>query len=455
MKPEQIWQAALGELQIQLTKATYDTWLRDTRYVAFEDNVFFIGTPTGYAKDWLENRLYGTIRRTLQGISRKTVDVKFSVWANAVEGVKVVQNLHGDPTPKAHAKSATVAAPSHFTSDGRILNSKYRFENYIVGKSNRLAHAACIATAENPATAYNPLFLHGGVGLGKTHLLQAIGNYCAAQGMTVLYVSAEDFANELISSIRSHSTENFREKYRKIDVLLMDDVQFIAGKDATQEEFFHTFNALHQNNKQLVLSSDRHPKSFNTLEERLRSRFEWGLTVDIQPPDLETRIAILQSKAEERGREVPADVLDLLARRVQSNIRELEGALNRLLANADLLKMPMNAQLVDHTITEWIPSHQTPTPDAVLKAVAETAQVSLDELKGPSRKKEIAQYRQMAMFLLREEAEQSLPEIGNLLGGRDHTTIKYGHEKIKDEVECNSEVRRMVSQMKERIYNRR
>jgi chromosomal replication initiator protein len=311
-----------------------------------------------------------------------------------------------------------------------------------------------MAVAEKPAHAYNPLFLYGGVGLGKTHLLHAIGNACERRGLLVLYVSSEEFTNDLINAIRSHTTQAFREKYRRIDVLLIDDIQFIAGKESTQEEFFHTFNTLHGQDKQIVISSDRPPKALATLEERLRSRFEWGLTADIQPPDFETRVAILRSKAERAGYRISSDILEIIARRVQSNIRELEGALTRIAAFADLSGLPLTPQLVDIALADLLPRRHEVRPDDVLHTVADVFGVTVDRILGRDRTQEVALPRQIAMYLLREEANFSLPQIGQALGGRDHTTVMYACNKVADLLERDDRLRRQVIKVREQIYGR-
>jgi chromosomal replication initiator protein len=315
-----------------------------------------------------------------------------------------------------------------------------------------LAHAASLAVAEQPATAYNPLFLYGGVGLGKTHLLHAIGHECLARGLRVLYVSSENFTNDLINAIRTHTTDSFREKYRNSEVLLIDDVQFIAGKESTQEEFFHTFNTLHDANKQLILSSDRPPRAMITLEERLRSRFEWGLIADIQPPDLETRIAILSSKAKVQSVTVPHELLYFVARQIQNNIRELEGALTRVLAYVDLTGYPLTIETAELALTDILSRPVTLSPDEIVDEVARFYNLDPDLLRGRGRSKEVALSRQVAMFLAREETQASLPQIGEALG-RDHTTILYGYEKISQQIEENDSLRRDILTIRERLYN--
>ena len=352
------------------------------------------------ARDWLQSRLASTLTRILTGIMNRTVEVRFSIWQKPNESVEL------------KTVAAAIAAPIlavETQTQNPTLNPRYTFENFVVGASNRLAHAASLAVAENPAQAYNPLFLYGGVGLGKTHLLHAIGNQCSQSGLQVLYVSSEEFTNDLINAIRTHTTQAFRDNYRSIDVLLIDDIQFIAGKESTQEEFFHTFNTLHGQDKQIVISSDRPPKAMVTLEERLRSRFEWGLTADIQPPDLETRLAILHSKTERSGSHLPADIMETIARRVQSNIRELEGALTRVMAFADLSGLPCTPQLVESALADLLLRHADLKPDEVLRRVAEVYGVTIERILGRDRSREITLPRQVAMYLLREEAKLSLP----------------------------------------------
>jgi len=458
----QVWQSVLGQLQMEMPKAAFDTWVRDTQVVGLEDDTLVVGVQNAYARDWLESRLRSTVRRKLVGLMARPVDVRFVVWSGQGEGNG---NGHGAqsaaespadaaaeaPSPTAEAPAASPPTPALHAQDAS-LNPRYTFDNFVVGSSNRLAHAASLAVAENPAKAYNPLFLYGGVGLGKTHLLHAIGNACVAQGLVVRYVSSEEFTNDLINAIRTHNTEAFREKYRKVDVLLIDDIQFIAGKESTQEEFFHTFNTLHGQNKQIVITSDRPPKALVTLEERLRSRFEWGLTADIQPPDFETRVAILRFKAEQAGRQVPNEILETIARYMQSNIRELEGALTRVLAYADLRGMPLTTDLVEAALADMLPRRQAIEPEQIINLVAEAFGVSVERLRSKSRSHKVALPRQVAMYLLREDAKLSLPQIGELLGGRDHTTVKYGYEKIADQIESDERLRRQVLALRERLY---
>jgi chromosomal replication initiator protein len=443
MNPQQAWQATLGQLQIEMSKAAFDTWVRNAEFISLEKNAFRIGAQNAYARDWLDSRLSSTVARMLTGLMGAPHTVEFVVWH------------YDEETQPAQPADVSVSLPGESASrSNSTINPRYTFENFVVGASNRLAHAACMAVAENPARAYNPLFLYGGVGLGKTHLLHAIGNAAHQRNLTVLYVSSEEFTNDLINSIRTHNTTAFRERYRSIDVLLVDDIQFIAGKESTQEEFFHTFNTLHGQDKQIVMSSDRPPKAMVTLEERLRSRFEWGLTADIQPPDLETRMAILRSKAERNNRQVAAPIIETIARLVQSNIRELEGALTRILAFADLSGLPITNQLIQTALADLLPQRNLLEPGQVLDAVATIFGISTAELIGRSRTRDVALPRQVAMYLMREEVNASLPQIGDFLGGRDHTTVMYACEKVADMIERDDRLRRQVIQVRERLYGR-
>ena len=439
------WQSALGQLQMEMPKASFDTWVRDTQLVAYENGRFTIGVNNAYARDWLESRLSSTANRLLMGIMNRDVELAFVVQT----GTSTDGEAKEEPAKTSEPDSGL---PDWKPQPRNIsINPRYTFENFVVGPNNRLAHAASQAVAENPAMAYNPLFLYGGVGLGKTHLLHAIGNACQERGLTILYVSSEEFTNDLINAIRTHTTQAFREKYRSADILLIDDIQFIAGKESTQEEFFHTFNTLHGQNKQIILSSDRPPKSLVTLEERLRSRFEWGLTADIQLPDYETRLAILRSKAEKLGRKVPPEIIELISHRVQSNIRELEGALNRIVAYSELSGMALTPQLADSALADLLPQRGDVKPDQVVDMVARSYNLSVDRLLSAERTQEVALPRQIAMYLMRE-TNLSLPQIGQALGGRDHTTVMYACEKVADLLERDDRVRRQVVQIRQKLY---
>ncbi len=449
MDAKHVWRAALGELQVSLSPANFETWLRDTQLVDVEDNRFRIAVPNGFAKDWLETRYRSLISQTLARVVGYSVQVEFVVQASPAE-----------PAPGAQPPASVPVRvePGRVGGEGGAasLNSRYTFSNFIVGSANRLAHAASLSVAERPGHAYNPLFLYGGVGLGKTHLLHAIGNSVIAKfpRKRVVYATSEKFTNEFITSIQQGRIDEFRGRYRRIDVLLIDDIQFIADKERTQEEFFHTFNAIHEDGKQIVLSSDRPPKAILTLEERLRSRFEWGLIADLTAPDLETRIAILRAKAEEQGVPIGSDVIEFIARKVVSNIRELEGALNRIVAYASMGGVPITIELAQAVLSNVLynPKKRLVTPERIAAAVSEYYGVQMDALRGQKRDKAIVLPRQIAMFLMREETDVSLLRIGAELGGRDHSTVLHACDKINRELSVNDELRRDVAAVRELIY---
>jgi chromosomal replication initiator protein len=444
MNAEQAWQSVLSQLQMEMPRASFDTWVRDTRFLNYDDGLLIIAVRNAYARDWLESRLLSTVSRLLAGMMDRAVDVRF-----VVANVNDVMEME-DTTEQGELSDHRL--PEAAKQRNPTLNPRYTFDNFVVGANSRLAHAAAQAVAEKPARAYNPLFLYGGVGLGKTHLLHAIGNSCHDRGLNVLYVSSEEFTNDMINAIRTHATQAFREKYRSADVLLIDDIQFIAGKESTQEEFFHTFNTLHSQDKQIIVSSDRPPKSLVTLEERLRSRFEWGLIADIQMPDLETRQAILRYKAEKLGRDVPNEILDMIARRVQSNIRELEGALNRIIAFADLSGVSISLQLAEMALADLLPQVRNVPPLKLIELVASEWQTSVEALLGRDRSQRIAEPRQVAMYLLRHETNASLPQIGEVLGGRDHTTVMYAIQKITGDILIKKDMERKVNRIKQLLY---
>ncbi|MCL4270705.1 MAG: chromosomal replication initiator protein DnaA [Anaerolineales bacterium] len=444
MNAEQAWQTVIAQLQMDMPRASFDTWVRDTRPVGYDNGILTVGVRNAYARDWLDSRLATTVNKLLIETLNSKVSVNFIVS----QSDENASTTDVEANPAAIEITPPEPKPRHVT-----LNPRYTFDTYVVGSGNRLAHAACQAVADKPARAYNPLFLYGGVGLGKTHLLHAIGNACHASGLNVLYVSSEEFTNDLIAAIRTHTTQAFREKYRSADVLLIDDIQFIAGKESTQEEFFHTFNTLHGQDKQIIVSSDRPPKSLITLEERLRSRFEWGLTADIQAPDLETRLAILRSKAERTGRQISDEILESIAKRVQSNIRELEGALNRIIAYADLSGASLTPNLVDVALADLIPSRNDIEPSYLVDLVARKYGLTTEKLLSRDRTKEVALPRQIAMYLLREEAKISFPQIGEVLGGRDHSTVMSAYEKIKEQIHADRRLEQDIVSIKQQLYD--
>jgi chromosomal replication initiator protein len=466
MDAKQVWRAALGELQVSLSPANFETWLRDTALVDVDENRFRISVPNGFAKDWLESRYRSLISQTLARIVGYSVQVEFFISATepAADGSagQPTDTGAGDAAPLERAPATgsqhVRVEPTRVGGEGGAsnINPRYTFANFIVGSANRLAHAASLSVAERPGHAYNPLFLYGGVGLGKTHLMHAIGNQVAAKfpRKRVVYATSEKFTNEFITSIQQGKIDDFRARYRRIDLLLIDDIQFIADKERTQEEFFHTFNAIHEDGKQIVLSSDRPPKAILTLEERLRSRVEWGLIADLTAPDLETRIAILRAKAEEGAVPVTSDVVEFVARKVVSNIRELEGALNRIIAYASMGATPISIELAQAVLSNVLynPKKRQITPERIAKAVSEYYGVGLDALRGQKRDKAIVVPRQIAMFLMREETDVSLLRIGAELGNRDHSTVLHACDKITRESAGNDELRREIAAVRELIY---
>jgi chromosomal replication initiator protein len=426
----EIWRVALEQLQRQVSPLNYETWLKDTVGLSYHQDQLVIGVSSTFALECLERDLRPLIQKTLAQSTGRPLEVQFQVY----------QEVEGSP-----------AYPWHRPR----FNPKYTFSSFVVGGSNRLAHAAALGVAERPGTSHNPLFIYGGVGLGKTHLLHAIGHMVLQIPIRVIYVTAEQFTNEFIAGLRERRIEDFDSKYRSADMLLIDDVQFFAGKQETQEKLFHTFNDLHNANRQIVLSSDRPPRALSLLEDRLRSRFEWGLIADIQPPDLETRVAILQAKAEEQQAEVALEVLYFIARHIPSNIRELEGALNRVAAYAKLTQSTPTPQLASQVLTGITADFkQALTPELIINTVAEHFRLDSETLRGKRRDKPIALARQVAMYLLREETQCTWTEIGRELGGKDHKAAMYGHHKIAAEIDANYALHREILQIKELLYSK-
>jgi len=429
-----IWRATGDQLRSTLGEDNYQAWFGELEPVALDGDRVVLATPGTYSEEWIEQRLQPVVRNALATAGYPDVYPSFVVEApeEPNEGVRA-------PDVKVEAKAG--------------FNPHYTFSEFIVGSGNRLAHASALACVDKPGRAYNPLVFYGGVGVGKTHLLQAIGQEAIDQGCGhVLYTTSETFTNELILAIRDGSTEAFRDRYRGVDYLLLDDIQFISGKEATQEEFFHTFNALQQAGKQIVLSSDRSPSELKVLQDRLRSRFTWGLTADLQPPDLETRIAIVRTKAANRNRRLHETVVHALATRASSNVRELEGALNRVLALADLLGAEPGMEIVRTVLGDPDNPRNVCRPADVLQAVSAYYRVKTSDLQGPQRDRGIVQARQMAMYLMREEAKLSLVEVGNQLGGRNHSTVIYGCDKVALEVRRKGRVKQDVQAIKQLIY---
>ena len=448
-----LWENTLDELQTTVTRATFDAWLTRTEGVAIEGDALVVEVPTEQAREWLSDRLGDTIRTALERIAGEQLECRYVVGDGRAGGRadgRGAAERNGSDRFEQYALPLSSALPG--VSPTPALNSRYTFDTFVVGSGNRLAHAATQAVAEHPAHRYNPLFIYGGVGLGKTHLLHAIGHSAIARGLRVLAISSEKFTNDLINAIRTQSTDDFRAIYREADMLLVDDIHFIAGKESTQEEFFHTFNAVHGGDGQIVLTSDRPPQSIGTLEDRLRSRFQWGLQVDIEPPDLETRIAILRAKTERQGVAVSDQVLAQIAQAVQQNVRELEGALNRVVAYAQCENLPLNAETAERALADLMIRREPPALVDILRTVAVFYGVTEDDLTGRGRSAKISEPRQIAMYLMREETDSSFPAIGNHIGGRDHTTILHGVEKISRLAERDAQLRRDILQIRERLY---
>ena len=442
---EELWNKILETIKKELSPQAYNSWFSQTKIDKFADNELVISTPGDFSKDWLEKHYTGFIKDILRGalgsddnltIKFKAVDQKFSAPSQ--------------PTSKKKIKKEDKKEDIFHKNSNLLLNPKYTFDYFVVGNSNRFAHAACLAVAQSPGKAYNPLFVYGEVGLGKTHLMQAIGNYIKWQNSKtkVLYISSEKFTNELINSIRDDRTVAFRDKYRGVDILLIDDIQFLAGKERTQEEFFHTFNTLYELNKQIVITSDRPPKDIITLEERLISRFEWGLTTDIQPPDLETRIAILRKKSQSENLNVPAEVIDFIANKIPSNIRQLEGALTKLTAYSTLTKKELSIPLTQEILKDIIPlESKNISIDQIQKTVADFYNIKINSLLSKKRNKDIVLARQVAVYISRELTNLSLTSIGDSFGRRDHTTILHSYGKIKNKIKKEKSFKNIIDNL--------
>jgi chromosomal replication initiator protein len=435
---KEIWEAALGELQLQVNKPNYQTWFKGTEGLACDGDQFLVGVPNAFVAEYLEKNQRSLIEKTLIGLIHHGVNARFQIsWAQDAGG--------------GHASEArrNVSAIYGF-------NPKYTFDNFVVGAGNRMAHAAAVSAADHPSEqSYNPLFIYAAPGLGKTHLLQAIGQKALENNLKPVYVSGEQFTNEFVAALRERRTDEFRTKYRSADMLMVDDIHFIGGKEATEESFFHTFNDLHNAGRQIVITSDRPPKSMPLLQERLRSRFEWGLTVDIQPPDFETRLAILQSKAEQAQAAVTPDVLDMMAQEMKQNIRELEGNLNRIIAYARLLRTQITPELAVRALKDVAGAPELPeahcNPEGVIGLVAATFALTVDDLLGRKRDKEVAQARQVAMYLLRQQGNCSLADIGSALGGRNASTVSHACEKMALDISSSHLLRRKVEDIQKKL----
>jgi len=465
------WQLILSELSKELNKPSFETWFNLTRPVSIENNCLIIEVPNDFTKEWFETRYREQIINALKEITGQKYSVTFVIAAEFED--RNESELYPEPVKQSHYSSSSspdFTKPlqddyNNFKNQNEqhlknkyisSFNPRYTFDTFVVGSCNRLSHAASQAVAESPARAYNPLFIYGGVGLGKTHLLHAIGQYTLIKhGFSkVFYFSSEKFTNEFINAIRDNKTIDFRNKYRNMDILLIDDVQFLAGKEQTQEEFFHTFNALHDNNRQIIISSDRPPKEIPTLEDRLRSRFEWGLITDLQPPDLETRTAILKKKAFSDGIDIPDHVIQYIAEKIVTNIRELEGALIRIVAYASLSESPVTLELTEAALQDIIFTRQKNiTINNVIEATAEAFNTNPEEIKSKKRTQDIALTRQVAMYLCRMLTDLSLPKIGDAFGGRDHTTVLHAFKKIEEMIANNSDFKHRIELIKNNILD--
>jgi chromosomal replication initiator protein len=457
MENNEIWRAALGELELTLSKANFTTWFKNTYVASFDSTKAVIAVPNTFTKAWLEKKYHEAIVRALRNVTQANIrEVTYRVevrnttplqqFADQIETTHVVM----EDIPNLNEQKE-----GQQTNDVG-LNPRYRFESFVVGKTNELAHAAAMAVSAKPGDVYNPLFIYGGSGLGKTHLLQAIGHHVMGNNpdIRVLYVSCERFTNDFIQAVRSGHGKEFKDRYRNVDVLLMDDIAFIAGKESTQEEFFHTFNTLHQNNKQIVITSDRSPKDIPGLESRLLSRFEWGMITDVSSPDFETRVAILEAKTRDKNIQLEAEILRYVAGTVQLNVRELEGALNKIIAYHQFKNTQPTLDSVQSLLQSFVPNvpKRNITPRRLIEIVTTYYDLTLDEILGKSREQRLAFPRQIAMYLLREEGKCSYPSIGDHIGGRDHTTAMHACTKITEQLKKDEQLKRDISLIREKLY---
>jgi len=455
VQDDRLWQAVLGEIELSVSRGNFVTWFKNTRLLKFKDNVLTIGVPNVFVKQQLERKYNDLITELLTKNRVSPERVEYKIHTDLTHRDDKEESVSLDRSTSS-GSTIPVTSPSSGLSHAyrQGLNERYTFDNFIVGSGNELAHAACQAIALNPGTKYNPLFIYGGVGIGKTHLIQAVGNAVLANkpGARVVYITSEQFVQEFVDALRFKKASDFAGHYRNADVLIIDDVQFIAGKEKMQEEFFHTFNALHQANKQIIISSDKPPKDIPTLEERLRSRFAWGMSIDMQNPDFETRCAIVASKAEMKGITLPHDVVEYLANHIQTNIRELEGALNQLIAFCEMRNLEPDATIVASLLSASKTRPKHLSARQVIERISKHFQVPMEDLLGPKRDKDIVVPRQVAMYILRSELHLSFPKIARELGRKDHTTAIHSVEKIEQELNFDAIMRQHVSEIKERLY---
>jgi len=450
---ERLWQSVLGEIELSVSRASFATWFKNTALIANDGGKVKVGVPNIFAKQQLESKFSELIEQTLSKNGTSIKSIQFVIDSGSGGRKKSLQSSAATAQLSIERKTLQPTAPAATGLPPSGMNDRYTFGSFIVGSSNELAYAACQAIVQNPGIKYNPLFVYGGVGLGKTHLIQAVGNAIlkSQPGARVVYISSETFVNEFLESIR-YKKKGFTERYRSVDVLIVDDMQFIAGKEKTQEEFFHTFNALHQANKQIIISSDKPPKSIPTLTDRLRSRFEWGMTVDMQAPDFETRCAILHAKANQHAMELPTDTVEYLATHVQTNIRELEGALNQLIAYCEMRGLEPDTEIAIALLSNSRLRPKHVSAKTVVERTAKYYQLPLEEIVGPKRDKDIVVPRQVAMYLLRSELHMSFPKIAHELGRKDHTTAIHSIDKIEKAMRLDAYIRDQVNAIKERLY---
>lgn len=472
MNHSELWRAVLGQIELSISKANFVTWFQNTGIVSIESETALISVPNGFAKEWLENKYNHTIIQCLQRFDGNIKGIRCVISGPAPQNRRAIDAIQAKtsdtandskhPTEQIGPTTKSIQIPTTTPTKTTVLfhesnlNDRYQFGNFVVAENNELAHAACFAISQNLARVYNPLFIYGGVGLGKTHLLQALGNEVRRQDVkkTIKYITSERFTSELVDSIKNQSIDKFKEYYQQMDLLIIDDIQFLSGREKTQNEFFHIFNGLYQLNKQIVISSDRPPKSIQTLEDRLRSRFEGGMIVDISQPNLETRTAILQEKIKEKGLEIDQDVIDFIAEHITQNIRELEGALNRVSAFADFYKLKPDLKLVEKALAQLIiQGKKEVKQEDIIDAIMKKYAVSEEDLIKKGRKKGISHPRQVAMYLMRNELNMPFSAIGTYFGGRDHTTTLHAFEKIRKDLDKNLRLKGELSELKDLLYN--
>lgn len=447
-----LWEQALNIIKGEISEISFNTWIKSCTPISISDNLLKLSVPNEFTKGILDTRYKDLLIQALKIVTSRKFKIEFYLESDLEEEKENEEKQKEEKKENTNDVNGSIVVSDEMSA---TLNPKYTFQSFVIGNSNRFAHAASLAVAESPAKAYNPLFIYGGVGLGKTHLMHAIGHYILQENpkAKVVYVSSEKFTNELINAIKDDKNEEFRNKYRKVDVLLIDDIQFIAGKERTQEEFFHTFNALHEENKQIILSSDRPPKEIPTLEDRLRSRFEWGLIADIQPPDFETRMAILKKKADVEGLNVPNEVMVYIATKIKSNIRELEGALIRIIAYSSLTNRDVSVDLASEALKDIISNKESApvTVKTIQESVANYYNLRIEDLKSQRRTRNIAYPRQIAMYLSRKLTDMSLPKIGEEFGGRDHTTVIHAYEKISENLKTDEGLQSMINDITKKL----